>query len=82
MFSRISPLTYKEVTTALKRMGFEIKPKTATAHEQWIRTDDRGKFVVTVDKHIAPFDKTLIKSMARQAGMTTKDFFRECKAKK
>ncbi|MCP2041907.1 putative RNA binding protein YcfA (HicA-like mRNA interferase family) [Neisseria sp. HSC-16F19] len=82
MFNRISPLTYKEVSSALKRLGFEMKPKTATAHEQWIRVDHRGKFVVTVDKHIAPFDKTLIKSMARQAGMTSKDFFAACKAKK
>lgn len=39
IFSRISPLTYQEVVRALKRMGFEMKPKTATAHEQWIRID-------------------------------------------
>lgn len=81
MFVRITPLTYKEVTSALKRLGFEMKPKTATAHEQWIRVDERGKFLVTVDKHISPFDQTLIKSMARQAGLSTKDFFRECKKK-
>ncbi|QIW16114.1 hypothetical protein A4G20_07095 [Pasteurellaceae bacterium RH1A] len=79
MFTRISPLTYKEVTTALKRLGFEMKPKTGTAHEQWIRVDERGKFLVTVDKHISPFDKALIKSMARQAGLSTKEFFKECK---
>lgn len=81
MFSRISPLTYKEVSSALKRLGFTMKPKTSTAHEQWIRVDERGKSLVTVDKHISPFDKTLIKAMARQAGMTTKEFFRECKKK-
>lgn len=79
MFTRITPLTYKEVTTALKRLGFEMKPKTGTAHEQWIRVDERGKFLVTVDKHISPFDKVLIKSMARQAGLTTKEFFKLCK---
>lgn len=82
MFGRISPLTYKEVAAALKRLGFEMKSKTGTAHEQWIRTDTRGKFLVTVDKHIAPFDKVLIKSMARQAGMSTKEFFNACKSKK
>ncbi|MDC4238426.1 type II toxin-antitoxin system HicA family toxin [Pasteurella multocida] len=81
MFTRITPLTYKEVTSALKRLGFEMKPKTATAHEQWIRVDDRGKFLVTVDKHISPFDKVLIKSMARQAGLSSKEFYKECKKK-
>ncbi|WP_424407830.1 type II toxin-antitoxin system HicA family toxin [Pasteurella sp. PK-2025] len=81
MFTRITPLTYKEVTSALKRLGFEMKPKTATAHEQWIRVDDRGKFLVTVDKHISPFDKVLIKSMVRQAGLSSKEFYKECKKK-
>ncbi len=81
MFTRITPLTYKEVSRALKRLGFTMKPKGSTAHEQWIRVDERGKFVVTVDKHISPFDKALIKSMARQAGLSTKEFFKECKAK-
>ncbi|WP_039095735.1 type II toxin-antitoxin system HicA family toxin [Gallibacterium anatis] len=78
-FNRISPLTYKEVSSALKRLGFSMKAKKSTAHEQWIRVDERGKFLVTVDKHLSPFDKALIQSMARQAGMTTKEFFRECK---
>ncbi|WP_439256584.1 type II toxin-antitoxin system HicA family toxin [Lonepinella sp. BR2271] len=81
MFTRITPLTYKEVTTALKRLGFTMKPKTGTAHEQWVRLDNQGKFLVTVDKHISPFDKALIKSMARQAGLSSKAFFLECKRK-
>lgn len=74
IFSRISPLTYQEVVRALKRMGFEMKPKTATAHEQWIRVDGRGKLLVTVDKHNAPFARDLIRSMAKQAGMSVKEF--------
>lgn len=81
MFTRITPLTYKDVTIALVKLGFNMKPKTATAHEQWVRVDERGKFLVTVDKHISPFDKALIKSMARQAGMSTKEFFKTCKNK-
>ena len=82
IFSRISPLTYQEVVRALKRMGFEMKPKTATAHEQWIRVDGRGKLLVTVDKHNAPFSRDLIRSMAKQAGMSVKEFFKVCKSKK
>lgn len=82
MFGKITPLTYKEVARALKRMGFEIKKKGATSHEQWILKKDNTKRVVTVDKHHAPFSISLIKSMARQAGMTTKAFHSECKSKK
>lgn len=78
----LSPLTYKEVVRALRRMGFSMKPKTATSHEQWIKKTGSDKWLVTVDKHHAPFDKTLIKSMARQAGMTTKAFHSACKLKK
>ncbi len=78
----LSPLTYKEVVRALERMGFIMKTKTATSHEQWVKKTSDYKWVVTVDKHHAPFDKTLIKSMARQAGMKTRDFHRACKSKK
>ena len=37
---------------------------------------------VTVDKHIAPFSEFLVKSMAKQAGVSVKEFCRLCKDKK
>jgi len=82
MFSnkKITPLTYKEVITGLKKLGFYKQPNKSTAHEQWV-TDTPFK-KVTVDKHTAPFDVYLIKSMAKQAGLEVKEFCRYCKDKK
>ncbi|MDR1842303.1 MAG: type II toxin-antitoxin system HicA family toxin [Citrobacter amalonaticus] len=76
---RITPITYKEVVTALRSLGFEMVPKKATAHEKWVLEANGRRRVVIVDKHIAPFDKRLIKLMAQEAGMSTKDFHQLCK---
>lgn len=77
---RIGTLTYKQVTSFLKSQGFEPRAKGATAHEHWERIDPvKGKLKVTVDKHVAPFKKTLIKSMASQAGYSSvKEFYGLC----
>lgn len=80
MFGRkLSPLKYAEVVRALQIMGFEMKPKTGTAHEQWIRKTATTKHVVTVDKHHAPFSRDLIKSMAKQAGVDARKFHALCR---
>lgn len=75
---RITPLSYKEVTRALKTLGFVPQPSKGTAHEQWVMTSSKKKYKVTVDKHIAPFSVTLIKSMATQAGMEVHEFHTLC----
>lgn len=79
---RLTPLTYKEVITALRVRGFVMSPKTATAHEKWILQTESHRYVVTVDKHIAPFDVRLIKSMTIQAGLTPRKFHALCKGGK
>ncbi|MBC8946778.1 type II toxin-antitoxin system HicA family toxin [Xenorhabdus indica] len=76
---RLTPLKYKEVVAALAALGFEMKPKKGTSHEQWIKKEYGYKWVVTVDKHHAPFSRDLIKSMAKQAGMDHKTFHSLCK---
>ncbi|WP_141219492.1 type II toxin-antitoxin system HicA family toxin, partial [Escherichia coli] len=50
---KLTPLKYDEVIRGLKKMGFEMKPKTGTSHEQWVLKNSKGKWVVTVDKHHA-----------------------------
>jgi len=79
-FARISPLTYDEVIRGLKKLGFSKRKNKSTAHEQWVADDPFRK--VTVDKHISPFSISLIKSMAKQAEVSTKEFHRLCKDKK
>lgn len=80
MFGRkLSPLKYAEVVRALRMMGYFMRPKTGTAHEHWILTTPARKYLVTVDKHLAPFSRDLIKLMAQQAGMKTRHFHALCK---
>ncbi|MBS0854942.1 MULTISPECIES: type II toxin-antitoxin system HicA family toxin [unclassified Tatumella] len=80
MFGRkLSPLKYTEVVKGLQILGFEMKVKTGTSHEQWIRKTESTKHVVTVDKHHAPFSRDLIKSMAKQAGIDSRKFHSLCR---
>lgn len=76
---KLTPLKYSEVVAGLKALGFEMKPKSGTSHEQWIKYGDNTKWVVTVDKHHAPFSRDLIKSMANQAGMDARKFHALCR---
>ena len=76
---KIPQLTYKEVITGLKKLGFAKQANKSTAHEQWVADNPFRK--VTVDKHIAPFDAYLVKSMAKQAGLNVKEFCQYCKDK-
>lgn len=78
-FQKINELSYKEVVTGLKKLGFQLQPKKSTGHEQWIT--DNPKRRVTVSKHLAPFDVHLINHMAKQAGLDVKEFCRYCKDK-
>lgn len=69
------PLTCQEVKKILAALGFTARPQKATSHEQWIKIADGRIFKVTVDCPKAPFSQDLIGSMARQAGVTKKQFY-------
>lgn len=79
LFNRLPQLTYTEVVSGLKKLGFSKRKNKSTAHEQWVASDPFRK--VTVDKHIAPFTRELVKAMANQAGVSAKEFCRLCKDK-
>lgn len=79
-FNKTPQLSYKEVILGLKKLGFYKRKNKSTAHEQWVCDIPFRK--VTVDKHIAPFSEFLVKSMAKQAGVSVKEFCRLCKDKK
>ncbi|HEX9626109.1 MAG TPA: hypothetical protein VGA00_04155 [Acidiferrobacterales bacterium] len=69
------PLKCDEVKTILRNLGFKSRPQKRTSHEQWVGTL-RGTFrKVTVDCPKAPFTPDLIKWMARQAGVTKREFY-------
>lgn len=75
MSGKYPPLTCKEVKEILKKLGFESRPKKGTSHEQWVRKDPPPFRKVTVDCPKAPFSQILIASMAKQAGVSKKDFY-------
>lgn len=71
-FGRHRPLTYREVTGALKKLGFVFRNQEGS-HEQWVAQDPFRK--VTVDKPKAPFHGDLIKYMCLQAKVSKKEFY-------
>jgi len=76
--ARNCPLTCKEVKTILKNLGFVFRNQRGS-HEQWIKDTGEGenkrRYKVTVDCPKAPFSQDLIKSMAKQAGVTKRQFY-------
>lgn len=77
MSSKYPPLTCKDVKNILKKLGFEPRPKKGTSHEQWIKHAEGRLYKVTVDCPKAPFSQDLISSMAKQAGLSKKDFYNQ-----
>jgi predicted RNA binding protein YcfA (HicA-like mRNA interferase family) len=75
--ARHFPLTCAQVKQILTKLGFKPRPQKGTSHEQWVKYDQDGNLLgkVTVDCPKAPFSQDLIAFMARQAGVTKKDFY-------
>jgi len=67
------PLTCDQVKTILTNLGFTPRPRKGTSHEQWVRENPFRR--VTVDCPKAPFDGDLIMFMARQAGVSKREFY-------
>jgi predicted RNA binding protein YcfA (HicA-like mRNA interferase family) len=70
------PLTCKDLKKILGFLGFIPRPTKGTSHEQWVKEENGRLYKVTVDCPKASFSQTLIKSMAEQAGVKKKDFYR------
>jgi predicted RNA binding protein YcfA (HicA-like mRNA interferase family) len=69
------PLTCAEFKAVLKKLGFQYrnrKKQSTGSHEDWVGTYGGQFRKVTVDCPKAPFSHDLIRSMAKQAGVTTK----------
>lgn len=78
MSGHYPPLTCKTVKKVLKNLGFKPEPgRSGTSHVHWKKVVNCKLFKVTVDCPKAPFSQDLISSMARQAGLTKKQFYAE-----
>lgn len=70
------PLKASEVRTILKNLGFEPRKQHGTSHEHWVPSNPDAPFrKVTVDEPQSPFGEFLIRSMARQAGVSLRQFY-------
>ena len=79
MSSKHPPLTYKDVTRGLKKLGFAPrKARSGTSHEQWVKIVSGRIYKVTVDPPKQPFTGDLIKAMASQAGVSKDGFYQAC----
>ena len=70
------PLSCKDVKQILKNLGFVARPTKGTSHEHWVKTTGDRFYKVTVDCPKAPFSQDLISSMAKQAGLSKKEFYK------
>lgn len=68
------PLTAREVRCILKNLGF-VHRNTEGGHEQWVRHEPKPFRKVTLDAHLEPFVDMLVRYMARQAGVTVREFY-------
>lgn len=68
----------KDVERGLKALSLTPRPQKGTSHIHWVGQVG-GKFrKVTVDPHLAPYSDDLVSSMAKQAGVTKKQFYEVC----
>ena len=77
--ARYHPLTCDEVKRILRNLGFEPRPRKATSHEQWVKQEAGRFYKVTVDCPKAPFSQDLVRWMAKQAGVSKKEFYNALK---
>ena len=78
MSSSYPPLTCKKVKRGLKSLGFRPTQIKGTSHEHWKKIKNGILYKVTVDCPKSPFSQDLIKSMASQAGVSKKEFYKAC----
>lgn len=78
--SKTPPVHHKEAVRALRSMGFVQVAQKATSHTQWVKDCDGRRLKVTLDEHGAPYTRFLLKSIAKSAGLSVKEFVRIAKS--
>jgi len=69
------PLTCKKVKRILQNLGFHYR-NTEGSHENWVKDENGRRWKVTVDCPKQPFTDFLVKSMASQAGVSVREFYK------
>lgn len=68
------PLSARDVRKILARLGF-LHRTTEGGHEQWVRDEPAPFRKVTLSAHNQPFADRIVDYMARQAGVSVREFY-------
>ena len=68
------PLTAKEDRRIVKSLEFRHQSDEG-GHEHWVRDEPPPFRKVTIAAHVAPFGHDLIRYMANQAGVSTRELY-------
>ncbi len=71
---KLRELTYRDVTTKLKKNGFRYYRTGKGSHELWVRDSD-GKVVPVPHHKGKSIRKGTIRSIIREVGVSVKQFF-------
>lgn len=67
-------LTARDVRRIAKNLGFTHR-NSEGGHENWVRYEPPPFRKMTIDGHLEPFSHTLVMYMARQAGISVREFY-------
>jgi len=69
---RLSGFSYRRVTRALKRIGFEFHRQAAGSHEIWFSSASRR--FTTIPNHPGDLPEGTLRAILRQADVSTEQF--------
>lgn len=71
---RLSGFRYREITSRLRKLGFEFKRQAAGSHEIWFHPGTR-KFT-TIPNHPGDMPEGTLHAIPKQAGIAPEEFLR------
>ncbi len=72
--AKLRELTYKEVTSRLKKLGFRYYRSGKGSHELWVRDSD-GKVIPVPHHKGKSIRKGTIRAIIRETGLSVNKFF-------
>jgi len=69
---RLSGFNYRDVTTNLKRLGFQFDRGARGSHEIWRNPETKAR--TTVPNHPGDLPEGTVRAIVKQAGVSTDEF--------
>lgn len=75
LFFRFKPLPCRIVERVLRNLGFIEDKGKGTSHRQWRKIVNNHLYKVTLDCHKGEVSANNVRSIIKQAGVSTTDFY-------